>query len=165
MIATRIAAALVVALAACNSGPMQPQREQAMAAAAESSGAAAQAEKKANLTPGTSSDVQQHPDKFLQWSALHAVTRGLLTETSQLTELTVLNTSRFGVADLQGMVSWVDVRGNVLPMTTQLALSGSIAPGESVTFAMGKGIAISGTIVGKGTPQRITFTNATIEPP
>jgi hypothetical protein len=82
-----------------------------------------------------------------------------------LTGLTVLNTSQFALTDMQGLVTWIDASGNLLPMTTQLVLSRSIAAGASATVSMGSGIAMSGTIVGKGTPLQITFTNATVMGP
>jgi hypothetical protein len=167
MIARGIVAALVVmpVVVACNNGPMRPQGEQAMAAATESSGAAGQAERRAKPGADSRSQVQLHPEKYLEASSPQSVTRGLLNETSQLTAVTVLNTSRFALTGLQGMVTWVDASGNVLPVSTQLVLDGSIAAGASATFALGKGITMSGAIIGKGTPKEIMFTTAMVQPP
>jgi hypothetical protein len=158
------------------SGAISQTQAQAIAAAAASSATVLQAEKdkeamasieaaKAKAATDLRTDVQERPDKYLRWSAPVIGTHGLLNKTTQLTGLTVLNASRFALMDVQGTVTWVDGAGNALPTTTQIALSGSIVPGATAALTLGAGIQTSGTIGGKGSPQQITFTHATIVTP
>lgn len=157
----------IAAAAALNAAAAQSEKDKAAAAAAASEAAkqaaAIQEQKdttaRARAAAALRADVQQNPGKYLQVSAPSVARHGIINHTTSLSGLTVLNTSKFALTNLQGTVAWSD------GSTTPFALSGSIPAGATLTFASANGTLTSGTAGGKVDVQQFSFAPATIVTP
>lgn len=105
--------------------------------------------------------VRSNPDAVLEVTGYAAYDKGIINDYRQVTEMTVLNRSKFALHNMSGDVEWVgkDGRGvGAIPFS----LKGSIPAGATVKFTKDAGTLTNGTLQTSAKAARITFRSAAI---
>jgi len=133
-----LACALAVSASACKKS--DPQKEES-------------AEERLNLL--------SNPSLYLEASELQYNDDAEESDSWQLIAVTVLNKSHFMVRDLQGDVTWIDDQGHHFAKTP-IAITGTIAPGNTNTFSLQAGNLTTPVQKGAAASASISFTRVNL---
>ncbi len=100
-----------------------------------------------------------NPSKFLTASG-EGQAAGFLWADTDVTSVTVFNKGRFPAADLEGMADLLGGNGGLMA-SVPVQLTGSVAPGQSVTFSAAAGTLRSNRSKGKAASVRVRITHVT----
>ena len=100
-----------------------------------------------------------NPSAYLTASA-EVKAAGFLWADTDLTTVTVFNKARFPAADIEGMADLLGANGALIA-SVPVTLTGSVAPGQSVTFSAAAGTLRSNRSKGKAASVRLKVTHLT----
>lgn len=133
------------------SGESGSELAQAQASASAAIAAAMQALAAASTPRGravndTPMALLAMPEMYLTMTDVRPDPKGLPSHSLRLASLTLSNNSHFGVANLQGTVTWLDAKGESLG-SAPFSLSGTVLAGEKKLFSTAVGTLASTTVV------------------
>jgi hypothetical protein len=101
------------------------------------------------------------PSTYLEASDVRYFDKGIVNDYRQITQMRVLNKSKFPVTDVQGEVDWTDDAGRKTG-SVPFSIRGSIPAGDTKQFAAQDGSLTNGALQTSVTHAAVRFTHVTI---
>jgi hypothetical protein len=105
--------------------------------------------------------IAASPGSVLEALKYNTYDEGITNDYTQLSAITILNRSKYGLRKISGMAEWLDDSGNLVG-ATPFEVGGSIPAGDTKTFSTQNGTLTSGTIKGEGKKLRLKYGPAEI---
>ena len=107
------------------------------------------------------SSIAANPGSVLEALKHGTYDEGVFNDYTQLSTITILNRSKYGLRKISGTAEWFDDSGNLVG-STPFEVGGSIPAGDTKVFSTQNGTLTSGTIKGEGKKLRLKYGPAEI---